>query len=115
MTTFILLGAMSASAKSAMTWQCSGQENFDDIHVTFDVIFAEHDGRDYQYKAIEQLNYDGIIADPIPLSNGVFICGKDDEGHDRVGRQEWSFAKGRFYFYQGCENEAIEIEGDCTP
>ncbi len=117
-----LANADSAMKSSAMNWQCAGfdliaegvMENATPL--TFNLVLSEHDGQDFQWKAMEDVVYSGgETANEIELMKDTVICGKDDEGNDRIGSHIWSLDinKGKFLLVSGCENEQTFIEAIC--
>ncbi len=105
-----------AFAVGAMQWTCKGTDIDSEDPVSFTLVLSEHDGRDFQYKALENYLYDGVSVPDVDLSLPSVECGKDDDGNPRLGRQEWELnvATGFMRFYSGCENEAVNIETICT-
>lgn len=111
-----------ASAVSAMSWNCSGFDLIEEGSkdgaeaLTFNLVLSEHDGNDFQWKAMENITYaNGIIGEDIELMENTVVCGKDDDGNDRIGSQVWSLDinTGKFLLVSGCENEKMIIEATC--
>ena len=110
----VLNFALPAVAAPAMRWECSGTDIANDAPVTFELVFADHDREKYTYLALERFVYDGKKAEDFDLNQTSVVCGKDDDGNDRIGSQTWGFEGDQFHFHSGCENEALEIQATCA-
>ena len=107
--------SMSAMAAPAMSWHCKGDDITSELPVSFDLVLAEHDGSQYQYMSLDNFIYDGVYSESIDLKVKTVVCGKDDEGNDRIGQQYWDLQGDQFTLYSGCENESLQIEAICKP